>query len=61
MTQMNLFTKQKIESQMQKTNLWLPPAKEGEGYIGRLGLTCVCVCVCAVTSVVSDSLSPHGL
>ena len=22
---------------------------------------CVCVCVCSVTSVVSDSLQPHGL
>ena len=30
MTQINLFTKQK-QNQMQKTNLWLPKGKEGEG------------------------------
>ena len=28
MIQMNLFTKQEIDSQTQKTNLWLPKGKE---------------------------------
>ena len=31
MVQMNLFTKTEIESQMQKTNLWLPEGKAGQG------------------------------
>ena len=31
--------KAEIESQMQRTNLWLPRGKEGSGMTGRLGLT----------------------
>ena len=29
--------------------------------VGYISCVCVCVCVCSVTSVVSDSLQPHGL
>ena len=50
----------KIESQMQRTNLWLP--WWGVGQIRKLGLTCIpCVCACSVTSVVSYSWRPYGL
>ena len=38
MTQMNLFTKTDIDTQTQKTNLWLPSGMGGE-QIGSLGLT----------------------
>ena len=37
---MNLFTKQKLTPQTQKTNFWFLKGKgEGEGYIRNLGLT----------------------
>ena len=37
----NLIYKAEIETQLLRTNVWIPRRKGKSGMIGRLGLTCI--------------------
>ena len=54
-TEMNLFAKQKTETQMQRTNVWTPKGERRGGMNWEIGIdvytmsiVCVCVCVCVM-------------
>lgn len=38
----DLLYKAEIETQVLRTNAWMPRRKEGMGSVRRLGLTCMC-------------------
>ena len=60
---MILFAKE-IETQIQKTNIWIPRGKQGVGGIGRYTETYTLkmkVKESLNRSVMSDSLQPHEL